>query len=212
MFRAGWTQIIQLRHELVQLAGKIDLEFIDGEMRRLYSGPVTAEFLLRHSLVIACLLFLKICLRMSAKAVCERGSMINTSALHRQEFSRQEFPHERSELSIGESAFGRQAEILLREIAVAHESGDGKTPPTPTHPNPPLRTKDWRGAQVDTTVQPRTSTSNRCEGFCTPRSRGLPRLARKSRAYGAAMSFRIAKRACHAGRRYDHAKQFNRHP
>src|SRR5215471_10823937 len=37
MFRARLEQIINMRHELVQLAGKIDWEFIDGEIAPLYS-------------------------------------------------------------------------------------------------------------------------------------------------------------------------------
>ena len=32
LFRARLDQIINMRHELVQLAGKIDWEFIDGEI------------------------------------------------------------------------------------------------------------------------------------------------------------------------------------
>ena len=35
--RARLDQIINMRHELVQLAGKIDWEFIDGEIAPLYS-------------------------------------------------------------------------------------------------------------------------------------------------------------------------------
>jgi len=32
LFRAQLDQIINMRHELVQLAGKIDWDFIDGEI------------------------------------------------------------------------------------------------------------------------------------------------------------------------------------
>jgi transposase, IS5 family len=37
LFRARLDQIINMRHELVQLAGKIEWEFIDGEIAPLYS-------------------------------------------------------------------------------------------------------------------------------------------------------------------------------
>jgi IS5 family transposase len=37
LFRARLDQIINMRHELVQLAGKIDWDFIDGELAALYS-------------------------------------------------------------------------------------------------------------------------------------------------------------------------------
>jgi IS5 family transposase len=37
LFRARLEQIINMRHELVQLAGKIDWGWIDGEIAPLYS-------------------------------------------------------------------------------------------------------------------------------------------------------------------------------
>ncbi len=37
LFRARLDQIINLRHELAQLAGKIDWDWIDGEIALLYS-------------------------------------------------------------------------------------------------------------------------------------------------------------------------------
>ena len=37
LFRARLDQIINMKHELVQLAKKIDWEFLDGEIAPLYS-------------------------------------------------------------------------------------------------------------------------------------------------------------------------------
>ena len=37
LFRAKLEQIINMKHELVQLAGKLDWEWIDGEIAPLYS-------------------------------------------------------------------------------------------------------------------------------------------------------------------------------
>ena len=37
LFRARLDQIINMKHELVQLAGQIDWEWIDGEIAPLYS-------------------------------------------------------------------------------------------------------------------------------------------------------------------------------
>jgi transposase, IS5 family len=37
LFRARLDQIINLKHELAQLAGKIDWDWIDGEIAPLYS-------------------------------------------------------------------------------------------------------------------------------------------------------------------------------
>ncbi len=37
LFRARLDQIINMKHELVQLAGKIDWDWLDGEIAPLYS-------------------------------------------------------------------------------------------------------------------------------------------------------------------------------
>ena len=37
LFRARLDQIIKMKHELVQLAGKVDWDWIDGEIAPLYS-------------------------------------------------------------------------------------------------------------------------------------------------------------------------------
>lgn len=37
LFRAKLDQIINMKHELVQLAGKVDWDLIDGEIAPLYS-------------------------------------------------------------------------------------------------------------------------------------------------------------------------------
>ena len=47
LFRARLDQIINLRHELAQLAGQIDWDFIDGEIAPLYCafrGIVSTDF------------------------------------------------------------------------------------------------------------------------------------------------------------------------
>jgi len=38
LFRAGLDQIIKMKHELVQLAGKVDWDWIDGEIAPLYEN------------------------------------------------------------------------------------------------------------------------------------------------------------------------------
>jgi len=58
LFRARLDQIINMKHELVQLAGKVDWEFIDREIAPLYSDkgrpfpvifPVTREFVMQRT-------------------------------------------------------------------------------------------------------------------------------------------------------------------
>ena len=43
LFRATLEQIINLKHELVQLAGKLDWDWIDGEIAPLYTAPILAS-------------------------------------------------------------------------------------------------------------------------------------------------------------------------
>jgi IS5 family transposase len=43
LFRARLDQIINMKHELVQLAGKVDWDWIDGEIAPLYSENGSAR-------------------------------------------------------------------------------------------------------------------------------------------------------------------------
>jgi Transposase domain (DUF772) len=69
LFRARLDQIINMRHELVQLAGKIDWEFIDGEIAPLYSDGgrpgIATQFVIG-------LFLLKHIYGLSDEGVCER--------------------------------------------------------------------------------------------------------------------------------------------
>ena len=75
MFRARLDQIINMKHELVQLADKIDWEFIDGEIAPLYSdqGRPGIETLIG-------LLLLKHIYGLSDECVCERWVYDPTSS------------------------------------------------------------------------------------------------------------------------------------
>jgi hypothetical protein len=69
LFRARLDQIINLRHELVQLAGKIDWDFIDREIAPLYSDKGRPGIETRFSIG---LLLLKHIYGLSDEGVCER--------------------------------------------------------------------------------------------------------------------------------------------
>ena len=77
LFRARLDQIINMRHELVQLAGKIDWEFIDGEIAPLYSEGgrpgIATQFVIG-------LFFSSIFTDCPTKACANAGSMIHTSS------------------------------------------------------------------------------------------------------------------------------------
>jgi IS5 family transposase len=78
LFRARLDQIINLKHELVQLAGKIDWDWIDGEIAPLYSENGRPGIETRFMIG---LLLLKHIYGLSDEAVCERaGSMTRISS------------------------------------------------------------------------------------------------------------------------------------
>src|SRR5262249_1751554 len=135
LFGARLDQIINMRHELVQLAGKIDWKFIAGEIAPLYSEGgrpgIATQFVIR-------LFFLKHIYGLSDEGVCERW-VYDPYFQHftGEEFFQHEFPHERSDLSHWRKRLGGKLELLLAEsLRVAHESGA-------------LRTKDLARVTVD---------------------------------------------------------------
>src|SRR5664280_3451899 len=69
LFRARLNQIINLKHELAQLAGEIDWDFIDGEIAPLYSDKGRPGIPTRFAIG---LLLLKQIYGLSDEGVCER--------------------------------------------------------------------------------------------------------------------------------------------
>src|SRR6516164_8989735 len=165
LFRARLDQIINMKHELVQLAGKIDWEFLDGEIAPLYSDNGRPGIETRF---VIGLLLLKQIYGLSDEDVCERW-VYDPYFQHftGAEFFQHEFPHERSDLSHWRKRLGDKLELLLAEsLRVAHESGA-------------LRTKDLARVTVDTTVQPKNITFPTDAKLLHAAIKGLTRLARK---------------------------------
>jgi hypothetical protein len=111
-----------MKHELVQLAGKIDWEFIDREIAPLYSDKGRPGIETRFAIG---LLLLKHIYGMSDEGVCERW-VYDPYFQHftGEEFFQHEFPHQRSNLSHWRKRLGDQLELLLAEsLRVTHESG-----------------------------------------------------------------------------------------
>ncbi len=69
LFRARLDQIINLHHELVQLADRIDWDWIDGELADLYHTDGRPAVPTRYMIG---LLLLKQIYALSDEAVCER--------------------------------------------------------------------------------------------------------------------------------------------
>ena len=197
LFRARLDKIINLKHELVQLAGKIDWDFIDGEIAPLYSDKGRPGIETRFAIG---LLLLKHIYGLSDEGVCERWVYDPYFQYFTgQEFFQHTFPHERSDLSHWRKRLGDKLELLLAEsLRVAHESGA-------------LRTRDLARVTVDTTVQPKAITFPTDAKLLHAAIKGLNRLARRHGVRLRQSYVRIAQRAAMMAGRYAHAKQFNRH-
>ena len=196
LFRARLDQIINMKHELVQLAAKIDWEFIDGEIAPLYSDKGRPGIETRF---VIGLLLLKHIYGLSDEGVCERWVYDPYfQQFTGEEFFQHEFPHERSDLSHWRKRLGEKLELLLAEsLRVAHASGA-------------LRTQDLARVTVDTTVQPKNITFPTDAKLLHAAIKGLNRLAKKRGIRLRQSYLRIAKRAAMMAGRYAHAKQFNR--
>ncbi|MCG2673465.1 transposase, partial [Bradyrhizobium sp. GCM10023182] len=110
--RAGLDQIINMKPELVQLAGKVDWDWIDREIAPLYSENGRPGIATRFMIG----LLLKHICGPSDEGVCERWVhdpyfQYFTS----EEFFQHVFPHERSDLSHWRKRLGDKLELLLVE-------------------------------------------------------------------------------------------------
>ena len=97
LFRARLDQIINLKHELAPLGGKIDWAWIDGEIAPLYSDKGRPGI---ESRFVIGLLLLKHMFGLSDEGVCERW-VYDPYFQHftGETFFQHSFPHERSDLS-----------------------------------------------------------------------------------------------------------------
>ena len=197
LFRARLDQIINMKHELVQLAGKLDWEWLDGEIAPLYSDKGRPGIETRF---VIGLLLLKHIFALSDEEVCERWVCDPYFQYFTgEEFFQHAFAHERSDLSHWRKRLGDKLELLLAEsLRVAHEAGA-------------LRSQDLKRVTVDTTVQPKAITFPTDAKLLHAAIKGLNRLARGLGVRLRQSYLRVAKHAAMMAGRYAHAKQFNRH-
>ena len=197
LFRARLDQIINMKHELVALAGKLDWDWLDNEIAPLYSDQGRPGI---ESRFVIGLFLLKHIFALSDEQVCERWVYDPYFQYFTgQEFFQHTFPHQRSDLSHWRGRLGDRLELLLAEsLRVAHEAGA-------------LRSKDLARVTVDTTVQPKAITFPTDAKLLHAAIKGLNRLATKHGVRLRQSYLRIAKRAAMMAGRYAHAKQFKRH-
>ncbi len=197
LFRARLDQIIDMKHALVQLAGKIDWAWIDEEIAPLYSDKGRPGIETRF---VVGLLLLKHIYGLSDEGVCERW--VHDPYFQHftgEAFFQHAFPHERSDLSHWRKRFGDRLKLLLAEsLRVAHDTGA-------------LRTRDLKRVTVDTTVQPKAITFPTDAKLLHAAIKGLNRLVSKHGVRLRQSYARIAKKAAMMAGRYAHAKQFKRH-
>lgn len=197
LFRARLDQIINMRHELVVLANKIDWNWIDGELAPYFSDcgrpaePVRfmiAMFLLKHTYGL------------SDEGVWERWVHDPYFQYFTGEtFFQHALPRERSGLSHWRKRIGERLDALLAEtLRIAEDTGA-------------LRKRDLARVTVDTTVQPKNITFPTDAKLLETAICQLAKLARRHGVVLRQSYVRVAKTAAMMAGRYGHAKQFNRH-
>ncbi|HET6619250.1 MAG TPA: IS5 family transposase [Dongiaceae bacterium] len=197
LYRAHLKQMINPRHELVRLTGKLDWDWIDGQIAPLFAEQGRPAVATRF---MVGLLLLKHIYGLSDEEVCERW-VDNPYFQHftGEEYFQHEFPHERSGLSHWRKRLGNKLDVLLAEtLRVAHASGA-------------LRSRDLARVTVDTTVQPKNITFPTDAKLVHSAITGLNRLADRHSVPLRQSYLRLAKRAAMMAGRYAHAKQFNRY-
>ena len=196
LFRARLDQIINMKHELVVLADKIDWTWLDAELAGCFSDqgrpaePVRfmiGMFMLKHTYDL------------SDEQVWDRWVQDPYFQYFTgEEFFQHQLAHERSGMSHWRKRIGDRLDILLAEsLRIAHDTGA-------------LNKRDLARVTVDTTVQPKNIT------FPTDAKlleTAIQQLAKLARQHGVALrqSYRrVASRAAMMAGRYAHAKQFKR--
>lgn len=196
LFRARLDQIINLRHELVRLAQRIDWAWLDEEVAPCFSEAGRPGVSSRYMLG---LLLLKHIYALSDEGVCERWVHDPYFQYFTGEsFFQHELRHERSGLTHWRKRLGERLDRLLAEsLRIAHDSGA-------------LETRHLERISVDTTVQPKNVTHPTDAKLM---QRAIVMLAALARRHGLALRqsyVRVAKRALVMAGRYAHAKQFKR--
>lgn len=196
LFRSRLDQIINLDHELVRLAGKIDWQWIDGELADRFSDkgrPAT------ETRFMVGLLILKHMFALSDEGVCERWVYDPYFQYFTgEEFFQHAFPHERSGLTHWRGRIGDKLDLLLQEsLRVAHDTGA-------------LKMDDLSRITVDTTVQPKNVTHPTDAKLMVKAIEQLGALAKGNGVQLRQSYARVAKRAALMAGRYIHAKQFKR--
>jgi len=196
LFRARLDQIINLRHELVLLADKIDWDWLDDELASSFSDHGRPAEPVRFMIGM---FLLKATYGLSDEQLWERW----VHDPYFQYFTGEEFfqhhlPHDRSGMSHWRKRLGDKLDILLAEtLRVAHDVGA-------------LKKSDLARVSVDTTVQPKNIAFPTDARLMLVAIEQLGRLARAHGVKPRQSYGRVGKQAAVMVSRYAHAKQFKR--
>ena len=196
LFRARLDQIINMKHELVILAERIDWAWIDEQLADCFSDQGRPAEPVRFMIGM---FMLKATYALSDEQVWDRW----VQDPYFQHFTGEAFfqhalPHERSGLSHWRKRIGDKLDILLAEtLRVAHDAGA-------------LKKSDLARVTIDTTVQPKNVAFPTDAKLLETAIQQLGKLA-KDHGVPLRQSYaRVAKRAAMMAGRYAHAKQFKR--
>ena len=198
LLRSRLDQIIDMGHEKVVLAGRIDWQFLSDQCGQAYSAKPGHPAL--PTRLMAGLHILKYTDNLSDEEVCAR--FVENPYYQYfcgEEFFRHDLPLERSSMTRWRQRMGEDAlQALLQEsLAVAVKLGAA-------------RLSDFTQVIVDTTVQEKNAA------FPTDAkliNRAREKLVRQAKAAGLKLRqsyVRVGKRALIAYQRYAHAKQYKR--
>jgi len=198
LFRPALDQIIDMRHPLVLLAGKIEWGFIDERFRSVcHDGPGQPPLPTR---LVAGLFILKHMHNLSDEVLCARWieNPYYQFFCGEQAFQH-ELPFDRSSMTRWRQRLGEEHLVALiqESLSVAHKTGA-------------LEIKDLQRVAVDTTVQPKAIAHPTDARLMHRAIEKLVVLAKRSGVPLRQSYARVAKRAAIMVGRYIHAHQFKR--
>ncbi|CCG42804.1 IS5 family transposase [Magnetospirillum molischianum] len=197
LFRSRLDQIINLRHDLVRLAGLVAWGFFDERFAPLYAETGRPGVPTR---LMVGLHLLKHMYGLSDEAVCDRWVCDPYFQYFCGEpFFQHALPVDRSSMTRWRQRIGADdlSALVQESLAAAHRAGA-------------LQADDMERVTVDTTVQPKAVTFPTDAKLMQRAREKLVALAQEW-GVGLRQSYaRVGKRAAMKQGRYAHAKQFNR--
>lgn len=198
LFRSRLDQMIDMTHELVRLAQKIDWRFLEERFGEVYKDGGGLPPL--PTRLMAGLAILKHTFNLSDEAVCARYlDSPYWQYFCGEEFFQHRLPFDRSSMTRWRQRMGEKPimALLQESLSVAVKTGA-------------MKPGDTRQVIVDTTVQPKNVMFPTDAKLIHRARERLVRLARKAGLELRQTYVRVGKYALIQHQRYAHAKQFKR--